>query len=429
MEAIHSNYTLLSGGVEYQGAYRVRDRDLVRCLADGTEEKEPWILLSRPVEGTSDFMEQSFSERSDEVAAQRMARLLLGCGLLSGLVVLILGRGAAAAASAFAATVCLGVPLSATLLHGVTSLRMQRTAGTVGAVIPGWAAVEELGGIDTVEMDSSALFTPESVRLEDIRIFKGGRIDKAILYTASLLYEGCNTLSGLFRQIIEDRTDILLPIKDLEKRRGLGFAAWCDNCRVLVGTREMMEQEGVPMPDQAYEDERSQNGRLQVLYLAVSGNLHAMFLLRYVGGRNTARGLNVLQSENIRLLLSCEDPTLTAARINEVYRLPDGLVRVLNDEQCQMLAPALSYAAKVPCCMLHLRGFASLTGGVRAAAKAQEAEKFGVSVQRVSVIISVLIALLLTYAGSVGQLSIAAVLMYQAAWSALSLVLAAMKQH
>jgi hypothetical protein len=45
------------------------------------------------------------------------------------------------------------------------------------------------------------------------------------------------------------------------------------------------------------------------------------------------------------------------------------------------------------------------------------------------VVISVLIALLLTYAGNVGQLSIAAVLMYQAAWSALSLVLAAMKQH
>jgi hypothetical protein len=198
---------------------------------------------------------------------------------------------------------------------------------------------------------------------------------------------------------------------------------------VLVGTREMMEQEGVPMPDQDYEDERSQNGRLQVLYLAVSGNLHAMFLLRYVGGRNTARGLNVLQSENIRLLLSCEDPTLTAARINEVYRMPDGLVRVLNDEQCQMLAPALSYAPKIPCCMLHLRGFASLTGGVRAAAKAQEAEKSGVRLQRVSVVISMLIALGLAFAGTVGQLSIVYVLLYQAAWSALSLVLAAAKQH
>ena len=34
-----------------------------------------------------------------------------------------------------------------------------------------------------------------------------------------------------------------------------------------------------------------QNGALQILYLAVSGSLHAMFVLHYVGGRNAARGL------------------------------------------------------------------------------------------------------------------------------------------
>ena len=35
----------------------------------------------------------------------------------------------------------------------------------------------------------------------------------------------------------------------------------------------------------------------------------------------------------------------------------------------------------------------------------------------------------LTYAGSVGMLSVAAVLMYQAAWSALSIAVCALKQH
>ena len=38
-------------------------------------------------------------------------------------------------------------------------------------------------------------------------------------------------------------------------------------------------------------------------------------------------------------------------------------------------------------------------------------------------------AVLLTYAGSVGMLSVAAVLMYQAAWSALSIAVCALKQH
>lgn len=429
LSAVQGNYDLIACGVEHSGAYRVRDRDLVRCLAEGLGEKDPWILLSRPVDWTSNFIEQSFSERTSERLARRMARILAVAGVLCGLVTLIFGGGMARAASALATVVCLGAPLSSTLIAGLSSLRMQRTAGAVGAVIPGWAAVEELGGIDTVQVDARDLFTPECAQLEDIRLFKGGRIDKDILYAASVLSQGCNTLSGLFRQIIADRTDILLPVKDLEKRRGLGFAAWCDNCRVLVGTRAMMEQEGVALPEQEYEDTHSQNGALQVLYLAVSGDLHAMFLLKYVGGRHAARGLAVLQHENVRLLVSCDDPTLTAQRINEVYRLPEGLVRVMTEEQCQAVAPAVAYASDAPCCMVHLQGFASLTGGLRAAARAQTAEQSGTTVQLVSVCISVAIGLLLTYAGTVGTLSLAAVLMYQAAWSALSMALAVLKQH
>ena len=49
--------------------------------------------------------------------------------------------------------------------------------------------------------------------------------------------------------------------------------------------------------------------------------------------------------------------------------------------------------------------------------------------QLVSVWFSVAIAVLLTYAGSVWMLSVAAVLMYQAAWSALSIAVCALKQH
>lgn len=429
LAAVRSNYDMISCGVEHRGAYRLRDRDLVRCLAEGLEEKDPWILVSRPMEWTSNFIEQSFSERTSELLARRMARILLAAGVLSGAALLLLGRGTASAASALATVICLGASLSVTLVAGLSSLQMQRTAGAVGAVIPGWAAVEELGGIDTVQVDARDLFTPECAQLEDIRIFKGGRIDRAILYAASILNEGCNTLSGLFRQIIADRTDILLPVKDLEKRRGLGFAAWCDNCRVLVGTREMMEQEGVPLPDAEYEDKHSHSGEFQILYLAVSGSLHAMFVLKYVGGRHAARGLSILQKENVRLLVTCDDPTLTAQRINDVYRLPEGLVQVLTEEQCQLLAPAVAYAQDASCCMVHLQGFASLTGGLRAAARAQAAEQAGSTVQLVSVCISVAIALLLTYAGSIGSLSLLAVLMYQAAWSALSLALAVLKQH
>ena len=430
LSAVQGGYALAAEGGELRGAYRTRDKDLLRALARDLEQKDPWVLLSRPVQTASDdFVEQSLSERASERRARKVACVLLAAAVLSGVAFLLFGGGINCAVAAAAAVLCMGAPLSSVLVPGLAALRLQRAAAAVGAVVPGWAAIEELGGIDTIELDADDLFTADSVTLEDIRIFKGGRIDRAILYAASVLNESCDTLRGLFRQIIEDRTDILFPVKDLEQHTGLGFSAWCDNNRILIGTRRYMEQEGVTLPEQDYEDGHSKNGELQILYLAVSGNLHAMFVLRYVGGRNVARSLASLQKENIRLLVTSKDPSLTARHITEAYHLPEGMVTVLDGDQCQAIEAADAAPAKPKCCLYHHRGFASLTGGLQAADQAQNAETSATTVQLVSVCFSVFIAVLLTYAGSIWQLSIATVLMYQAAWSALSIAVCALKQH
>ena len=428
LAAVKGGYELVTNGVEFEGAYRAKDKDLLRALARDLEQKDPWVLLSRPMKEADGFVEQSLSERASERRARKVSYILLGVALLSGVLFLLAGAGWNKAAAAMAAVLCMGAPLSSTLIAGVVSLRLQRAAAAVGAVVPGWQAIEQLGGIDTLQIDADDLFTADSAQLEDIRIFKGGRIDRAILYAASVLNESHGTLKGLFRQIVEERTDILFPVKDLEQHHGLGFSAWCDNNHILIGTRRYLEQEGVPLPDEEYEMQHSKNGELQILYLAVSGNLHAMFVLKYVGGRNVARGLAVLQKENIRLLVTCQDPSLTAHHITEAYRLPEGMITVLDQEQCN----AIKAAPEDPedtCCMIHLKAFASLTGGLQAADQAQNAESSATTVQMVSVLFSIIIAALLTSAGSIWELSVATVLMYQAAWSALSIAVCALKQH
>lgn len=431
LAAVKGGYELVQQETSSKGAYRAKDKDLLRMLARDLEQKDPWVLLSRPLKETDGFVEQSLSERASERRIRKTSYILLGIALLSGVLFLLAGAGWNKATAAMAAVLCMGAPLSSTLVAGVAALRLQRAAAAVGAVVPGWKAIEQLGGIDTLQVDTDDLFAPGSTTLEDIRIFKGGRIDRAILYAASILNESCGTLRGMFSQIIEERTEILFPVKDLEKHIGLGFAGWCDNNRVLIGTRRYMEQEGVSLPDEEYEAQHSHNGELQVLYLAVSGALHAMFLLKTVGGRNAARSLAVLQKENIRLLVVSQDPSLTVRHINEAYHLPEGMITMLDQEQCDAIAAA-QQAPETPedlCCMIYAGNFAGMTGGLQAADQAQNAETFATTVQLVSVGFSVAIAVLLTSAGSIWQLSVATVLMYQAAWSALSIAVCALKQH
>ncbi len=124
-------------------------------------------------------------------------------------------------------------------------------------------------------------------------------------------------------------------------------------------------------------------------------------MLHYVGGRKSPAALPILQKENIRLLVTCEDPSLTARHITEAYHLPEGMVTLLDQEQCTALEAAPAEEPEETCCMIHPKGFASLTGGLRAAEQAQNAETSATTVQMVSVLFSVAIAVLLTYAGSV----------------------------
>ena len=130
-----------------QGAFRVKDKDLIRMLARSLDEKDPWVLLSRPVQWDDALLEQSFGERTSERRARKTSYILLGAAVLSGLVFLLFGGGLNGMAAAMTAMLCMGAPLSSTLVAGLATLRLQKSAAAAGAVIPGWAAIEELGGV------------------------------------------------------------------------------------------------------------------------------------------------------------------------------------------------------------------------------------------------------------------------------------------
>lgn len=426
---VQGNFDLVSAGVEHSAAYRLKDRKLAAALAAGMDEENPALLLNRPAALMKGFLAQSFSPRRSDKTAQKLARILLAAAVVGAAVAAVRGGGALYGITAFAGVLCLGAPLSATLVSAVPSLLMQRSASRVGAVIPGWYNIAQLGEVDMVQVDAKELFTPACAQLFGIKTFQKERIDLAILYATSILIKGCNTLEGLFRGMIENKTEMLYEVKDLETKPGLGFTAWCDNCRVVLGTRAMMALEEIPLPALDYENRYSKDGRRHVLYLAVSGKLYAMFLLGYTGERSVARSMAILRRENIRLLVTADDPTLTAERIEDAYHLERGFVKVLSAEERKALEPATLYLPSAEGCMVHLGSFASFVGGLKAAAGADEGERSACAVQTVSVLFSVAVGLLLSFTGGLAGVSLLAVLLYQIAWSALSVAITLTKKY
>lgn len=127
LTAVRNGYDLAARSPEgLQGAFRVRDKDLIRVLARSLDQKDPWVLLSRPVQWDEALVEQSFGERASERRARKTALILLGAAVLSGLVFLLFGGGPNGMAAALTSMLCMGAPLSSTLVAGIASLRLQR---------------------------------------------------------------------------------------------------------------------------------------------------------------------------------------------------------------------------------------------------------------------------------------------------------------
>ena len=424
-----NGFASMTSGVEHSTAYRLEDRALAKVLCQGLEEDDPAVLLNRPGTILKGFVAQSAAPHHCDYRAVLLTRVLGGAALLGAVIDLVRGGSAVTAGTVLAGILCLGAPLGILVLQGVSTLMMQHAASRVGAVVPGWPAIEKLGEVDVLQVDASELFPPMCAYLDGIKTFQKERIDSAILYATSVLIAGCNTLGGLCRGMIENNTDILYPVKDLEHRVGRGYVAWCDHCRVVLGTRQMMQEEGIPLPALDYENRYSKNGSSHVLYLAVSGKLYAMFLFRYKGTRQVAHMLNLMHKENIRLLITAQDPTLTEKRIEEVYHLEPGFIKLLNGEEMHRLEPAVGYLPGQVGCMSHLGGFVSMAGGLRAAAGAEEAQRSSSVVQLVSTVVSVIIGLLLSVTGGLNTISLIAVLLYQLAWTVMSIAVVMTKKY
>ncbi len=419
----------MTSGVNHSTAYRLEDRAMTQLLCNGMDEDDPVVMLSRPDAMMKGFVAQSSAPHYCDQRSVLLVRLLGAAALVGAFITMVRGGNAVTAMSVLAGVLCLGAPVGMLLLCGVSTLLMQKSASQVGAVIPGWPSIEKLGEVDVLQVDASELFPPICARLDGIKTFQKERIDSAILYATSVLIAGCNTLEGLFRGMIENHTDMLYPVKDLEVRTGRGYVAWCDHCRVVLGTREMMQDEGIALPALDYEKRYTKEGSSHVLYLAVSGKLYAMFLFGYNGTKQVAHTLNILRKENIRLLVTAQDPTLTERRIEEIYRLRPGLVKVLNADETERLRPAVGYLPYEDGCMVHLGGFVSMVGGLRAAAGAEDAQRSGSTIQTVAAAVAIVIGLLLSVTGGMASISLVAVLLYQLAWATLGIVLAATKKY
>ncbi|MEG2769945.1 MAG: hypothetical protein RR902_03925, partial [Oscillospiraceae bacterium] len=428
MKNIIQNFDMSISRAEYSAAYILTDENVAKKVTENLAEESPRILVSRETALVKGFLKHSFSTTDSDLKAKKCVIVSFIAGAVFGLITYLFTKNLLLAFTAFTAAVCLGAPLSSTLVSAIPSFLMHNAASRVGAIIAGPSAVNTIAQTNVVMANARDIFPAGTVRLRGMKTFDKERIDLAILYAASIFVQGCDTLRDIFLSIIEGNTDMLYTVENLTKEVGYGFVGWIENNRIIIGNREMMKRHDIEIPSLDYEERYTKNER-QPIYLAVAGKLFGMFLVKYVQNNEVGGVLEDLRQAGISLLVTSDDFCITNSLIENLYSLRPGTVSIMSQTDIEALTPSLAYLPKSEGVMSHLGTFSSCLGGLYAATSAKSAEKIAGILQTCGSIIGLVIIAVLTLTQGIGALSLTAVILFLMAWLLITVAIPLLKKY
>ena len=190
--------------------------------------------------------------RADRTIADRLAGYLVYFALACAALTFLITRDARSTISvivvAGACGIAAGTPLA--ILGGIGR------AARAGAIVKGGLYLEILSTVDTVVLDKTGTLTLGTPEIFDVRVYNGSSPQEVVRIAATA---GRFSEHPLAKAIVKKASEWSSPAGEPQAFQyfpGKGIVCEVAGQRTLVGTRALVEQERVPLPDDGSQSER-----------------------------------------------------------------------------------------------------------------------------------------------------------------------------
>lgn len=424
LSRIGRNFTFCSPENQLYAVHSIERGEDAEEIGRGMLMGDPDIKYSARVKFPAAFFELSLKGDPADRAGRLVTLIVLGAGVIAGVVGSLTGDNAFTAITAMAAAVCAAVPAASLLGSNLSMLRLSRSCLAEGAMISGFPAVQSCEHTNAVAFDSSDIFASGGCNIHGIKTYHNMRIDEAILHTAALVIAAGGPCGEVFDRVIEGRRDLLPEVEELRYEDRLGLSAWVAGRHVIVGNREMLQHHNVETPPAESEKKYRHDGR-QVMYLAISGKLAAMFVVSYMINEDIAVRLREIIAAGVTVLIRTTDANITDELVEDIFGLEPSSVKIMNPKASSIYKRYHDRVkGKAPAYILHDGRLNSMLQALSGALAMGGRLSVVTALQKVAAAVNALIALLLVGFSAFTQIGMWQILILQAIWSAVSIFLA-----
>ena len=392
------------------------------------------MAAMRKTEFVDDFIKNSYAPDISDKFAKYSAPLILAAGLLTGLLSFICDKHAGSgvekiyvALAAFSGTVTMCSSLSLILAVNFPINRATGKYLQYSSVILGYSAVDEYSDTNSVLIDAAHLFPKESVDLINLKLLSPDPLDKCILMAASLVFRSDSVLKNSFYKILKGKLDMLYPVESYIYEEEKGLSGWIDNKRVLLGTRQHMQDHSIDGLPPVSKEEEYGKGNV-ILYLSISGVVSTMFVIKVTPSISVTKWIQALEREGIVTVIRNVDGFLTEAFLENLFDLDQGSVKMLPFRYHKEYENEVGYNVRESSSMMcsgNFPAFAMLVSGVK---RIRSAVQLGVAIQAGSVALGAAICLISMILGTFSQITPTLIIVYHLVFAGLTLLMLGSKK-
>ena len=425
---IQMNFRVISTSAQKSALLAIDSDQICHSLIREASRRRPTITYGARAGFFNDFLALSFSDKYDVGVNRSVAPVCLLGALMVAFSTFFLTESLYGAVSAFTAILCVCATFSTSFIETIPLYKLAVKLTPMGGMVSGNKAVEDFCDTRAVILNEKDLFPRGHVSLQGVKAFSRNRIDEAILDAASVICALNGTLSPLFLDMIGGNKKLLRKVDNIVFENGMGVSAWVDQRRVLIGNRLLMQNHGIELPRDKYEQGLMPNVQGDALYLSNSGEVSARFLVSYIIDEELAIQLDALATRRKQLFVYATDANITPHKIWELYGYPEDLIQVLPTEMHaiyrELSAPRDNAVAEI----VYNGKAPAMIASIIACINARASILSATVVQMVQIVLGYGFVAFMAFMGYIGALNIFQLCFYQLFWFAMIFIIQQTRQ-
>ncbi len=229
---------------------------------------------------------------------------------------------------------CTGIRIAAP----TAVLSSMHRAGRRGILIKSGAALERLSSVSAIIFDKTGTLTSGEPKIEEIARFNGRTEDEVLALAAAVEMRLHHPAA---RAIVKEaqRKGLVIPERDKsEFARGMGAQAWVSGQLVIVGSKRMMEAEGIVVDETRESESRARKLGESVSFVAVDGKVAG--LIRYSDRLRPEVTEAIRQLKKLgvkKLVMATGDTEEAAKRIADTCGLDEVMARAFPEDKAELV--------------------------------------------------------------------------------------------